>query len=62
MFPLLAAIIGLGYTAAILINNPLGRVLHSPHAIILIVIFLSIAYFPLRSLLEQFKKSGGEDK
>ncbi len=62
MFPLLAGIIGVGYTAAILINNPLGRVLHSPHAIILIVIFMSIAYFPLKSLLRQITKSGGEDK
>lgn len=53
IFPLAAAIIGIGYTLAILNNNPLERVLHSPHAIILLLILLSIAFFPLRALYKQ---------
>ncbi len=50
LFPIAAAAIGIGYTVAILVNNPLGKVLASPHALILIAIFAGIAFFPLRSL------------
>lgn len=53
-FPLLAAVVGLGYTVAILANNPLGEILGSPHALILLFIFLSIAWFPVRSLYQKF--------
>ncbi len=60
LFPLAAVIIGVGYTAAIFINNPLQIVLHSPHAIILIVILLSIAFFPLRSMYHLLKKDERE--
>ncbi|MFQ5432119.1 MAG: hypothetical protein ACE5EN_06395 [Nitrospinota bacterium] len=55
IFPLAAAIIGVGYTVAIFVNNPVQIVLHSPHAIILIVILLSIAFFPIRSVYLQLK-------
>jgi len=50
LFPAAAAIIGVGYTLAIFINNPLGKVFHSPHALILVAIFIGIAFFPLRTL------------
>lgn len=53
IFPLAAAVIGIGYSIAILNNNPLERVLHSPHAIILLLILVSIAFFPLRALYKQ---------
>jgi len=55
LFPLLAGVIGIGYTVAIFVNNPLIEVLTSPHAIILIIIFISIAYFPLRSIFQSTK-------
>lgn len=50
IFPVAAAVIGVGYTVAILVNNPWEKVAASPHAWILIVIFLGIAFFPLRSM------------
>ena len=62
IFPLAAVIIGVGYTAAIFINNPVQIVLHSPHAIILIAILLSIAFFPLRSVYLMLKKPERESQ
>jgi len=62
IFPLAAAIIGFGYTAAIFANNPIQNVLHSPHAIILIVILLSIALFPIRAVYMQLKKPERENQ
>ena len=53
VFPVAAAVIGIGYTAAILVNNPWEKVAASPHAWILIAIFLGIAFFPLRSMVTQ---------
>lgn len=50
IFPVAAAVIGIGYTVAILVNNPWEKVAASPHAWILIAIFLGIAFFPLRSM------------
>ncbi|MBI5637537.1 MAG: hypothetical protein HZA03_06170 [Nitrospinae bacterium] len=50
VFPVAAAAIGVGYTAAILVNNPWEKVAASPHAWILIAIFTGIAFFPLRSM------------
>ena len=50
VFPVAAAAIGIGYTTAILVNNPWEKVAASPHAWILIVIFAGIAFFPLRSM------------
>lgn len=50
IFPVAAAVIGIGYTVAILVNNPWEKVAASPHAWILIFIFLGIAFFPLRSM------------
>lgn len=63
-FPLLAAVVGVGYTVAILVNNPLSEVLASPHALILLFIFISIAWFPLRSLYQNFftEKDGSASK
>ena len=49
IFPVLAGIIGIGYSVAILVNNPITEVLTSPHALILLAVFISIAYFPLRA-------------
>ncbi len=63
VFPVAAAVIGLGYTAAILLNNPWEKVAASPHAWILIVIFLGIAFFPLRSMaLHLSAKDGSAGK
>ncbi len=53
VFPVAATIIGIGYTVAILVNNPWEKVASSPHAWILIMIFLGIAFFPLRSMVIQ---------
>lgn len=58
-FPLLAAVIGIGYSVAILLNNPVDSVIHSPHAIIVLVMLISITFFPLRSLY-RFLISGDE--
>jgi len=49
-FPALAAIVGIGYTVAILTNNNFSDVLGSPHSLILLFIFISIAWFPIRGL------------
>jgi len=68
VFPLLAAVIGIGYSVAIFANNPAGSVIHSPHAIILLVMLIGITFFPLRSLYRFFTGAGageaddGEDK
>ena len=62
IFPLAAAVIGIGYTAAILANNPIQNVLRSPHAIILLLILLSIAFFPIRSVYRQLKNSEPESR
>ena len=56
IFPIAAAVIGIGYTVAILKNNPLDKVLNSPHAIIFLLILLIIAFFPLRSLYKQLRE------
>ena len=56
IFPLAAAVIGVGYLIAIFSNNPIQSVLRSPHAIILIAILFSIAFFPIRSVYRQLKK------
>lgn len=63
-FPLLAVVVGVGYTVAILVNNPFNEVLASPHALILLFIFISIAWFPLRSLYLDFftEKDGSASK
>lgn len=53
-FPAGAAIIGVGYTLAILVNNPIKKVFTSPHALILLAIFVGIAFFPLRTLYREF--------
>lgn len=60
IFPLAAAVIGIGYTVAIFANNPVQKVLQSPHAIILILILFSIAFFPIRSVYQQLKNPGRE--
>jgi hypothetical protein len=60
-FPLIAAIVGVGYTVAILANNPLDEVLGSPHALILLFIFISIAWFPLRSVFKSFFSKKEDD-
>lgn len=63
IFPVAAAVIGIGYTVAILVNNPWEKVAASPHAWILIVIFLGIAFFPLRSMaLHLLAKDGPTGK
>lgn len=62
VFPIVAAVIGIGYTIAIFSNNPLERVLRSPHAIILLLILLSIAFFPLRALYKQVREQTEESK
>ena len=62
IFPLAAAVIGIGYTVAIFVNNPIQGVLHSPHAIILIMILFSIAFFPIRSVYRQLKNPGQENR
>ena len=56
IFPLAAAVIGIGYTVAIFANNPIQSVLRSPHAIILILILFSIAFFPIKAVYRQLKK------
>jgi len=62
IFPIAAAIIGIGYTTAIFANNNVQNVLRSPHAIILIAILLSIAFFPIRSVYRQLKKPERESQ
>ena len=49
-FPALAAVVGIGYTVAILANNTLSEVLGSPHSLILLFIFMAIAWFPIRGI------------
>lgn len=58
-FPLLAAVIGIGYSVAIFANNPANSVIHSPHALILLAMLISITFFPIRSLF-RFLISAGE--
>lgn len=60
-FPVLAAVVGIGYTVAIFVNNPLSDVLSSPHALILLFIFISIAWFPLRSVYLKFFSKKEDD-
>jgi hypothetical protein len=55
IFPIAAAVIGIGYSIAIFANNPLDRVIRSPHAIIMLAILISIAFFPLRAAYQQWK-------
>jgi hypothetical protein len=55
IFPISATVIGVGYAAAILINNEPGKVLHSPHALILLAIFFAITFFSLRTLYRDAK-------
>lgn len=57
-FPAAAALIGIGYIVAIFMNNPLDKVLSSPHALILIALFAGIAFFPVRSLFRHLPGSG----
>ncbi len=59
IFPVAAAVIGIGYTTAILVNNPWEKVAASPHAWILIAIFIGIAFFPLRSMAQQLLAKDG---
>jgi len=56
-FPAGAAFIGVGYTVAILVNNPLKKVFTSPHALILMAIFIGIAFFPIRTLCREYAKA-----
>ena len=60
LFPLAAAVVGIGYSIAILVNNPLETVLVSPHAIVLLIVLIGIAFFPLRSLYRILADDGGE--
>jgi hypothetical protein len=55
IFPIAAAVIGIGYSIAIFANNPLDTVIRSPHAIIILIILISIAFFPLRAAYKQLK-------
>jgi len=60
IFPLAATVIGVGYCLSILINNELSKVVKSPHAIILLVIFVAIAFFPIRSFVRQLSGKSKE--
>ncbi len=59
LFPAAAAVIGVGYALAMLVNNPLGKVFHSPHALILLAIFAAIAFFPLKTLYHEVATKAG---
>jgi len=61
-FPLAAAVVGIGYIVAILVNNPLSAVINSPHALILLVIFFAIAFFPLRSFFRFMMDKTGKSR
>jgi len=61
-FPLAAAVVGIGYIVAILVNNPLSVVMSSPHALILLAIFFAIAFFPLRSLFRFMMEKTGKNR
>ncbi|GMT41698.1 MAG: hypothetical protein IEMM0002_0109 [bacterium] len=60
-FPLLAALIGVGYVAAVLFNNPFDSVIHSPHALVLLVILIIITIFPIRSLYKLLGNKGAAE-
>lgn len=66
VFPLLAAVIGIGYSVAMFVNNPVNSVIRSPHALILLAMLIAITFFPVRSLYRFFVGAGeaddGEDK
>jgi len=61
-FPLAAAVVGIGYIVAILVNNPLSAVMSSPHALILLAIFFAIAFFPLRSFFRFMMEKTGKNR
>jgi O-antigen/teichoic acid export membrane protein len=61
-FPLAAAVVGIGYIIAILVNNPLSAVMSSPHALILMAIFFAIAFFPLRSFFRFMMQKTGNNR
>lgn len=62
LFPLSATIIGIGYAAAILINNDPYKVLRSPHALVILVIFSAITFFSVRTLVRDARGDGGGAK
>jgi uncharacterized membrane protein len=61
VFPLAAVIVVVGYACGILLNNRIDKVLHSPHAIMLLAVFCLITFFSLRSLVKELKTAGKDD-
>ncbi|MBI3582012.1 MAG: hypothetical protein HY098_08085 [Nitrospinae bacterium] len=60
LFPLFATIVGIGYAAAILINNEPSKVLRSPHALLILVIFAGITFFSIRTLVRDARGAVGK--
>jgi hypothetical protein len=59
LFPLSATIIGIGYAAAIIINNETDKLLRSPHALVILVIFAAITFFSVRTLVRDARGAVG---
>ncbi|MBI3794602.1 MAG: hypothetical protein HY280_07715 [Nitrospinae bacterium] len=60
IFPISAAFVGIGYAAAILLNNNLEKVARSPYALILLVAFGAIIFFSVRTLYWDVKGGRGD--
>ncbi len=60
LFPLAATIIGIGYAAAIIINNETDKLLRSPHALVILVIFAAITFFSVRTLIKDASGAVGK--
>ena len=61
LFRIFGIVIGSGVCAGLLLNNPLGKVLHSPYGVIIFIMFGFMAAYSLLSLgSDLFTSSGGE--